>query len=274
MKSEASIPIPTRKAARDHNWPIRLFRRSVLKQRKYSEIIRMLGETDGLKCLDIGSDNGVISYLLRQRGGKWKSADLDDMTVRSITDLVGTDVYQIDGDQMPFSEGEFDSVVIVDFLEHIPDDRGFVQEIWRVLKTGGTFILIVPHLKDGLMRKLRYALGQTDEKHGHLRPGYTLEMIRDLLGERFQIERSRTYSRFFSELIDTFIVFGVTLLKGRKQDRSQKGLVVTGKDLKSYQAMFKVFTLIYPIVWIFSKLDGLLFFRSGYFLILRTRVIK
>lgn len=61
------------------DWPLRLFNKSVLKQRKLREIVDMLGPVDGQHCLDIGGDNGVISYLLRQRGGAWKSADLDEI---------------------------------------------------------------------------------------------------------------------------------------------------------------------------------------------------
>ena len=113
----------------DPQWPVRLFNKSVLKQRKLKEIALLLGETEGLQCLDIGSDNGVISYLLRQRGGRWKSADLDDAAVRSTRELVQSDVYQIDGRRTPFGTDEFDIVVIVDFLEHIQDDLGFVGEL-------------------------------------------------------------------------------------------------------------------------------------------------
>ena len=53
---------------------ITLFRKSVLKQQKWHAISALLGATDGLRCLDIGSDNGVVSYLLRARGGSWASA--------------------------------------------------------------------------------------------------------------------------------------------------------------------------------------------------------
>jgi len=119
------------------NWPVLLFSKSVLKQNKFKEITALLGQTEGLHCLDIGGDNGVISYLLRQRGGKWKSADLDEVSVRSIRELVRTDVYQIDGRPTPFRDNEFDRVVIVDFLEHIRNDGEFLRELYRILKPGG-----------------------------------------------------------------------------------------------------------------------------------------
>ena len=257
----------------NQDWAVRLFNKSVMKQRKFQEITARLGPTDHLNCLDIGSDNGVISYLLRKKGGNWKSADLDANTVSAIRKLVETEVYQIDGGRTPFEANEFDRVVIVDFLEHIPDDAGFIQEVFRILKPGGELIINCPHAKPSLLRKFRHAIGQTDEKHGHLRPGYTIKDIQYLLGERFNIESYTTYSRFFSELIDTLIVFSVSLLRKNKTE-SKKGLVVTGEDLTENQSMFKAYSVIYPVVWIFSKLDGLLFFTSGYALITKTRVKK
>lgn len=257
-----------------HNWPVRLFNKSVLKQRKYQEITALLGPVDGAHCLDIGSDNGVISYLLRQQGGTWKSADLEAHTVRAIRELVKTDVYQIDGHSTPFAESEFDRVIIVDFLEHIPDDGVFVDELFRILKPGGMLIINVPHIKNSLLRRFRFAIGQTDEKHGHLRPGYTIETIRALLGDRFTVQQHHTYSRFFSEWIDTMIVWAVNLLKGRQREESKKGLVVTGDDLKAYQKMFRLYALVYPVVWAISRLDYLLFFASGYMLIVKASCNK
>ncbi|NLG71732.1 MAG: class I SAM-dependent methyltransferase [Chloroflexi bacterium] len=256
------------------DWPLRLFNKSVLKQRKLREIVDMLGPVDGQHCLDIGGDNGVISYLLRQRGGAWKSADLDAHTVNAIRELVGPQVYQINDRQVPFDDNEFDAVVIVDFLEHIERDDHFIAEMQRILKPGGRLIINVPHIKNSLLRRLRQAIGQTDEKHGHLRQGYNQQTIEILLGDRFTLEASKTYSKFFSEFIDTLIVFSVSLLKGKKQEQSKKGLVVTGKDLKAYQSMFRLYALIYPLVWLVSKLDALLFFRSGYMWIGRARVRK
>ena len=65
-------------------WAVALFRRSVLKQRKLAEVAEMLGPTTGLRCLDLGSDNGVVSLLLRERGGDWASGDLTEEAVSSI----------------------------------------------------------------------------------------------------------------------------------------------------------------------------------------------
>src|SRR5690606_28917161 len=135
-------------------------------------------------------------------------------------------------------------------------------------------ILNVPHKKDSLLRRFRQAIGQTDAKHGHLRPGYTAADLRCLAGGDFVVRSPHTYSRFFSEFVDTLIAFGVSALKRGGTGGSAKGTFVTGQDLKQYKSMFRAYALIYPVVWFFAKLDNLTFFRDGYMLIAKARVVK
>jgi hypothetical protein len=75
-------------------------------------------------------------------------------------------------------------------------------------------------------------------------------------------------------LIDTVIVQAVYMLQRNKKEQSKKGALVTGDDFKQYQTMFRIYSLIYPVVWFFSKLDALLFFVSGYMLIVKATVNK
>lgn len=257
----------------EQEWAIRLFKKSILKQNKFKELVDFLGSTEGLHCLDIGSDNGVVSYLLRQRGGQWKSADLDSQTTQCIRDLVRDEVYQINGRQTPFRNAEFDRVAIVDFLEHIPTDREFLDEMYRVMKPEGVLIINAPHIRNTLLRRFRLWLGQTDEKHGHVRPGYTFQGLESLLKGRFEVIRQKTYSRFFSEVIDTVITFFFDFMKKRSIN-SAKGLVVQGNDLKKYQKIFRVYSWIYPVVWFFAQLDKLLFWQTGYMLMVKAEKNK
>lgn len=262
---------PTKTAEQD--WLVRLFRRSPLKQRKYREIVASLEDVDGMRCLDIGADNGVISYLLRQRSGIWDSADLGYKAVGAIRQLVGEYVHQIDDLRLPFPDNTFDRVVIIDFLEHIQGDQEFITELHRIVKPGGRLIVNVPHIKNSLLRSLRLVLGLTDEMHGHLRPGYTIGSLRKLLAPMFQINSHRTYSKFFSEALDTAITFAFYRLKG-DSGHTQKGVIVTGSDLTKYQRLFRAYSVIYPIVWTLVQMDKLLFWQSGYMLIVRASVNK
>jgi SAM-dependent methyltransferase len=255
------VPEPAPLSSRE--WAVALFRRSVLKQRKLAEITAWLGPTAGRRCLDLGSDNGVISLLLREQGGEWSSGDLTEEAVASIRSLVGSDTHLVHGDHLPFPDAAFDCVAVVDMLEHVPDERAFAAELARVLRPGGRLVVNTPHLKSTLLRRLRHALGQTDEKHGHLRPGYTPEGLRRLLGPALEMEGSRTYSRFFSELVDTLINAALERLgKGS----SSKGMVVTGSDLSRHRRTFRLWSAVYPFVWAVTRLDALVP-ASGYMLI-------
>jgi SAM-dependent methyltransferase len=256
-------------------WAVALFNRSVLKQEKFRRISSLLDDPAPRSNLDIGADNGVISYLLRRQGGRWASADLDPRAVESIRELVGEDVHQLDGARTPFADATFDQVVVVDYLEHIEDDAGFAAELARILKPGGAVIINVPHIKPrSLVNRLRHAIGLTDEWHGHLRPGYREDDLRRLLGPRFEVERVVTYSGAFSELVDTLLNGLNELRRGRARgtQATRKGTVVTGADLRKRQKEFRLLSAIYPGLWAVSKLDRLLVGQSGYKLIVRARL--
>jgi len=248
-------------------WAVGLFRRSVLKQRKLAEVAAMLGPTAGLRCLDLGSDNGVVSLLLREGGGSWASGDLTEEAVGSIRSLVGEDVHLVRGDRLPFPDAAFDRVAVVDMLEHVPDDAAFARELARVTRPGGLLVVNTPHLKRTALRKLRHALGQTDEKHGHLRPGYGVGRLESLFSPSFAVERHRTYSRFFSEAVDTALNWGMERLGKRS---SAKGMVVTADDLARHRKTFRAYSAVYPFVWALTHLDAVVP-ASGYMLIASLR---
>jgi len=51
---------------------------------------------------------------------------------------------KLDVQCMPFGDNEFDVVICNHVLEHVPDDRKAMAEIYRVLKKGGFALLQVP----------------------------------------------------------------------------------------------------------------------------------
>jgi SAM-dependent methyltransferase len=72
---------------------------------------------------------------VRQVAAKHVTADFD----RGDCDL------KLDISAMPqVEDASFDTVIVCDVLEHVPDDAGAFREIRRVLKPGGTAIMSVP----------------------------------------------------------------------------------------------------------------------------------
>ena len=242
-------------------WALRLFSKSPLKRDKVRALLSVLGNVERKRCLDLGSDNGVVSLLLRGQGGSWASGDLTPETVDAIRGLVETDVHLVSEQRLPFADAEFDVVVVADMIEHVEDEVRFVAELARVLKPGGRLIVNTPHARNTVLRRLRLRLGQTDEKHGHVRPGYTRESLRFLLQVAFEVCETQTYSKAFSEAVDAAMQWGLESL-GKKGSR--KGVVVTGSDLHRHAKLFTAYRSVFPLVWMFSRLDVLLPWNDGY----------
>jgi SAM-dependent methyltransferase len=254
-------------------WAEWLFRRSILKQLKFEKICQLLGPVGDQNCLDIGSDNGVISYKLRQRGGRWSSADLDPRSVRALRELVQERVYAIDANRTSFQDAEFDMVVIVDFLEHIPDDAAFMVELSRILRPGGTLIVNAPLVRDSWLVRWRDSVGLTDELHGHLRRGYTPESLRDLASRGgFEVERIETHTRTISKFMDSLMVWALSrLLKGDGGKGASRGLVVRRRHLDHHRWASGLYALVYPAIDLVCQLDHLLAKDPGYMIIARAR---
>lgn len=251
-------------------WHLRLFEKSVIKQVKLRALLDFLPPTEGKACLDLGGDNGVISSLLRRQGGVWHSADLNENAVGSIRSLVGERVFKTEGAAMPFADGAFDVVAVVDFLEHVHDDRGCIAELRRILKPGGVLVVNVPHLKGcSVAGALRGLVGLTDEQHGHVRPGYSMRGLEALLREGFLVTRTATYSRFFTELVDIAVTRASAASAGGAV-HSNKGLLITAAEMARMEKIFRLYGLVYPFMRLFSKLDALVWFTEGHRLIVRA----
>lgn len=51
---------------------------------------------------------------------------------------------QSDAEKLPFADASFDHIICSEVLEHLPDYQKVLQEIYRVLKPGGSLSLSVP----------------------------------------------------------------------------------------------------------------------------------
>ncbi len=58
--------------------------------------------------------------------------------VQGIVDVWG------DGNQLPFADASFDTVLSIEVLEHVPDPTRMMGEMVRVLRPGGALLLTVP----------------------------------------------------------------------------------------------------------------------------------
>ncbi len=70
---------------------------------------------------------------------------LDIETAINYSDEVKPDVTW-NGKVMPFDDNSFECVMATEVLEHVPDTINYLNEVYRVLKPGGTFFFTTPFL--------------------------------------------------------------------------------------------------------------------------------
>lgn len=233
-------------------------------------LIRKYVDQEGKDILDLGCAQGVVSYMIRVRGGTFWHADLDFCNLRTAGKLLGNRLFQIqDGQGLPLSDGTFDLVFALDILEHLEDDQGLLGEIHRVLKPGGRVVISTPIDGPGyILNRLKKLAGLKPEMYGHRRPGYSLAELKELLGkEHFRVNRAATYSKFFTEFFEVLLNIFYTRKHriSRSELRSGSITPTSDGDLQKNRFLFKLYSiLVYPLVYLITRLDKLLFFKTGY----------
>jgi SAM-dependent methyltransferase len=232
---------------------IHVFKRSLPLQVRLHEIVRAIGKTDGLTCLDIGIENGMMEYHLRKCGGKWHSAVTSEAVAQRIRPFVDGDVEVVQGATLPFKKKVFDLVVVTDYLEKVASDEEFIEECHRILQPAGRLVINVSNYKSGsLMAPLKRLLGVAPARMGWTRDGYTESELFSILKHGFDVHQMRSYSRFFTELTDAFV-------------RSAELKIGTGDN--SDAAKQKLRFMAGPFYQVAFLLDLFLLFTRGFYLI-------
>ena len=97
------------------------------------------------KVLDYGSGQGGYLLDFHQRGVEIYGAEISDVLVEACRSRGLRVVKAPDFDRIPFANEQFDVVYLMQVFEHLRNPRGFMKELSRVLKRGGTLYLAVPN---------------------------------------------------------------------------------------------------------------------------------
>jgi len=105
------------------------------------KIDRLLDLEPGDRVLEVGCGAGHLVKRLAERGIDIVGIDVNP----NAAEIAGTDrVIEMAAESLDFPDDEFDAIVSVHAIEHIPELEAAVVEMARVLKPGGSALYIYP----------------------------------------------------------------------------------------------------------------------------------
>ena len=179
-------------------------------------------------AMDIGLEPGDLSPTQRRTMQSLAAAVAQGLEARRDRPLVGSTPHVV----LPIHGSEHDVSYVGSargVAEHIAQDAQQKQQAMRM-----------SHILSGMGAGTWEWNVQTGETRFNERwaeiIGYTLEELTAVLGSRFELIASRSYSKFFSQLVDTAITWGTRRVKARQVSSNSANRVLKN----SFCSRFKV----------------------------------
>jgi SAM-dependent methyltransferase len=98
------------------------------------------------EILEIGSGTGALLNRLRAGGHRIQGVEINETLLAESQRFHGElPIQHVTGIRLPFPDATFDVAMSFDVFEHIPDSDAHIEEVRRVLKPGGTYLLQTPN---------------------------------------------------------------------------------------------------------------------------------
>jgi ubiquinone/menaquinone biosynthesis C-methylase UbiE len=158
--------------------------------KKYKNIQR-------IRLLDIGAADGAMLSVLNSELNLEKAVGIEPSDeLRQAVNDPNIKVLPGYGEKLPFSENEFDAVIIASVIEHVKDGERLLTESYRVLKKGGLLIITAV---DPFFDKIATFLGFKPKDHYQT---YNLEELKRLfVNTGFQVKLTEKFGPFFYTLV-------------------------------------------------------------------------
>lgn len=166
----------------DHFDFLASFYERVIPPPEPAELTELLRLPTAGPMLDAGGGTGRVSAALRGKVGSLVVSDLSHNMLRQASAKGGLDAVRAHAERLPFPNGTFDRLLVVDALHHFCSQQDAIGDLLRVLRPGGRMVIEEPDYtrlavklvaiaeKLALMRSRFYvpeAIGHMIAEHGY-----------------------------------------------------------------------------------------------------------
>jgi SAM-dependent methyltransferase len=168
---------------------------------EWREIRSFLPNPAGAKALDVGAGRGIASFALAKEGFAVTALEPDQSELvgagairnlareQHVPIVVGNEA----AEHLPFPEGTFDLIFGRAVLHHTRDLDATCRELYRVLKSGGTFVAVREHVISNERDLPRFFESHPLHRHYGGENAYRLIVYTDCIRTAgFQLERVLT----------------------------------------------------------------------------------
>ena len=120
-----------------------VFQRSLLAYHRAAEIVKG-------NVLEIGTGMGYGVEIIAPKSTRYIT--VDKQLPQNVLQLDNVEYYEMEVPPIDFENSSFDTVVSFQVIEHIEKDIDFINEVSRVMRAGGQFIVSTPNAPMSLTR--------------------------------------------------------------------------------------------------------------------------
>lgn len=98
-----------------------------------------------LSVLEVGCGLGYLTYAINKSGIPCKGIDISNVAIADATERYG-DYYQLQNIYDYCKSGDlYDTIILTEVIEHIPDAKSFVRSLKDLTRKGGTILITTPN---------------------------------------------------------------------------------------------------------------------------------
>jgi 2-polyprenyl-3-methyl-5-hydroxy-6-metoxy-1,4-benzoquinol methylase len=143
------------------------------------------------RFLDIGCATGMLIEAMHKEGWDVRGVDVCRESAEYGKTHRGVDIFPGTLEEAHFPDGTFGVVHFSHLIEHVPDPRGFLGEVRRILAPGGIALITTPNI-DGLQARL-FGKGWRSAIADHLVLFSRRTLRRLVLESGFDVQRCVTW---------------------------------------------------------------------------------